>query len=326
MKKSIFTTVFTVIVSFAIAQEKVLTNKTHTPILPTEGTWALGIDASPFLNYAGGLIGGDAAVAPSFNGTTFFGKYFLQDNKALRFGATINSWTNSVITFEHKAGSITAEIIENVWKRSSASANFFFGYERRIGTTRLQGFLGTQGNLGIGSAGIKHTYTYGNALSINYTHWDWRPLFEKPGIRFSIGASAFAGVEYFIAQGISLGAQIGYGASFDMNGKRSVEEEMWVFNPWPTQGGRVQKRTVETSSHNAFNFGNFGGGINLIFHLKGTKQNPPGRYDLSQPSTPSREEVRRQQREERRAERRKREQITGPSMDRLDRPVTLPFR
>jgi len=256
--------------SFVNAQENALTNKKGVPILPTTGTWALGIDAAPFFRYAGDFIGSNPVTTPSFNGTTFFGKYFLSDNKALRFGATLNALSNSRITHEDKVGSTTGELVENIRKNSFVNINFFFGREKRVGTTRLQGFYGAQTSFGFGFADVKTVYIWGDTLRAG--HGNWRPLLEKPGVKFSIGASAFAGVEYFIAPGISLGAQIGYGIGFDINGKRSTEIERRVADSWPAlNGGKIEKQTVKTSGHADFNLGNFGGNINLIFHMNSSK-------------------------------------------------------
>ncbi|MCL2247307.1 MAG: hypothetical protein FWC10_09410 [Lentimicrobiaceae bacterium] len=247
--------------SYANAEEDVLTSRRGTPVLPTAGTWALGIDASPFFNYFGRMFSDEGANAPTFTGGTFVVRYFLQDNRALRFRVTVNAWSDKSISLVNRVGSQADGLVENVLQRSSAETHLFFGYERRIGTTRLQGFYGFEGSLGVGSAGIRRTYTWGNALSEdNINRGSWRTLVDRPGMMFSIGANVFAGVEYFIAPGISLGAQVGYGINFRINGGRTIEEERWQ---WPG----LQQRTIETSRTHAFNFNNFGGGITLMFHI-----------------------------------------------------------
>jgi len=247
--------------SYANAEEDVLTNRRGTPILPTAGTWALGVDASPFFNYFGRMFSDNGASAPTFNGGTFVVRYFLQDNRALRFRTTINISSDRTATFVNKVGSTTGELVENIWQRSSANVNLFFGSERRIGSTRLQGIYGIEGSLGLGSAGTRHTNTWGNPLSAENHIWNnWRTLSDKPGMAFSVGANVFAGIEYFIAPGISLGGHIGYGINFRIIGGRTIEQEQW-------DGIRILTRTYEEGRSNTFNFNNFGGDITLTFHL-----------------------------------------------------------
>jgi len=247
--------------SYANAEEDVLTSRRGTPILPTAGTWALGVDASPFFDYFGRMFSDDGANAPTFNGGTFVVRYFLQDNRALRFRTTINIWSDKSVTLVDKIGSTTGEYVENIWQRSSASVSLFFGTERRVGRTRLQGIYGIEGSLGFGSAGTRLTNTFGNPLSADNHGWNnWRTLEDRPGMMFSVGANIFAGVEYFIAPGISLGAHVGYGINFRINGGRTIEQEQW-------DGTRVLTRTAEVGGSNAFSFNNFGGGITLTFHL-----------------------------------------------------------
>jgi len=267
MKKILLTAVLAATVSFAIAQEtqenEVLTNRRGTPILPTAGTWALGVDATPFLNFAGNIFGA-SATAPSFNGATFFGKYFLRDNKALVFRVNINSWSGSTVNFVDKAGTTTGEIVENVSRSTNTFVRLHFGCERRIGSGRLQGFYGAEAVLGFGSAGNRISNTWGNDLTSNFQNGgQWRVLVDKPGVNFEIGANAFVGIEYFVAPGIALGARVGYGMSFETGGRRSQDQERW-------HDGRRETRTQEDftrTNANVFRFNNFGGGITLTFHF-----------------------------------------------------------
>jgi hypothetical protein len=271
MKKILVTAVMTATISFAIAQDNtVLTNKKGTPILPKAGSWALGVDATPFLNYAGRIVGQNAANSPTFNGGTFHGKYFLQDNKALRFGININSNSASTITLQTKIGSTLSETLENmnknitvedVRKVSFTDVRLFLGCEKRIGgQSRLQGFYGAETVLGFGNANEKIKNTYGNALGTQ-NPLGWRTLIEKPGARFTIGANAFVGAEYFVAPGISLGGRVGYGIDYTLAGRRKLEEERW-------HDSKVETQTRDLSGGGrGFRFNNFGGDITLMFHF-----------------------------------------------------------
>ena len=96
MKKN-FVLILLLIGFGASAQE--LTSKKGTPILPEAGDWSIGIDAKPFLDYAGNMFNGNASnSSPSFNWTsTVFpqiitGKLVKDANTAyrvkLRLGST----------------------------------------------------------------------------------------------------------------------------------------------------------------------------------------------------------------------------------------------
>ena len=66
MKKSITILAFAFGITGAFAQD--LTSKKGEPILPEAGDWAIGIDATPFLNYAGNFFGKTTNNnAPTFN-------------------------------------------------------------------------------------------------------------------------------------------------------------------------------------------------------------------------------------------------------------------
>jgi hypothetical protein len=260
MKKLLTTAMMTATMLFAVAQDNVLTTKKGTPILPKAGSIAFGVDASPFLSYTAGILSNTIPAAPTFNGTTFFGKYFLTDDKALRFGASLSASSTGVSTFVLKAGTTTNEEVENITTTSSSAVALFAGRENRIGTTRLQGFYGAEAVLRFGSSGNRVKYTYGNAIGSNNMQWVWRPLMSKPGFEFTVGANAFAGAEYFVAPGISIGGQVGWGINFTHRGKGSLEEERW-------DGNRVENRTRGTDGRRSFNYNNFGGGITLMFHF-----------------------------------------------------------
>ena len=255
--------------SYANAEEDVLTSRRGTPILPTAGTWALGVDAWPFLNYFGRMFSDEGANAPTFTGGTFVVRYFLEDNRALRFRTTINVWSDRQIFLENKVGATDGDlVVENVFYRSRSFVDLFFGYERRLGTTRLQGFYGIEGALGFGGAGNKERTTWGNPLSrYNPRCGSRRTLYLNPGLMFVAGANVFAGVEYFIAPGISLGAQVGYGINFRISGNGSTEVERWYWDPSMEDGGILQRQITDISGSHNFNFSNFGGGLTLTFHL-----------------------------------------------------------
>jgi len=223
MKKILLTAVLAAAVSFATAQEtqenEVLTNRRGVAILPTAGSWGFGIDAAPFLNYAGRLIGNVAANSPTFGQDFgFHARYFLTDNTVLRFGANLSFISDRDVTFSGPSD----DEVKNVVRTNSSTIAFTAGLERRIGNSRLQGFYGAQAEFGFLTSG-NIRWIYGNELPS--FEGISRPLRDNNGLVFGIGAGIFAGVEYFIAPRISLGGQVGWGIGWAIQGRGFVETE-----------------------------------------------------------------------------------------------------
>src|SRR5438067_1348098 len=103
MKKSVLALALAFGVTTAFAQD--LTSKKGEPILPEAGDWGIGIDAAPFLNYAGNFFGKTASnSAPTWNfltsNQTITGRYFADEKTvyrgAVRLGFTSNTLKNYV--------------------------------------------------------------------------------------------------------------------------------------------------------------------------------------------------------------------------------------
>jgi hypothetical protein len=225
-----------------------LTSKKGEPILPEAGDWGIGIDATPFLQYAGNFFGKTTSnTAPAFNffaNQTICGKYFVDAQTAyrgsLRLGFGGNTQRHMVDNRSINSGSGSypdpAARVENVYKQSNTALGLAAGIEKRRGKTRLQGYYG--GEVGIYVSSSKERFTYGNALNpvststvvmvnsddefagtANTTSLVVAPgqigqarlLERKNGTQFSFGLRGFVGVEYFIFPKISLGGEFGWG-------------------------------------------------------------------------------------------------------------------
>jgi hypothetical protein len=253
MKKSITMLAVAFGVTGAFAQD--LTSKKGEPILPEAGDWAISVDATPFLNYAGNFFGKNANnVAPTFNffngNQTVVGKYFTDASTAFRAGIRLGFGGPTVRNQVRDLSAPTTTVypavqnrVENVYKTRNTNVGLSFGYEKRKGKTRLQGFYG--GDLGIGINSVKETFEYGNALVPTSTSSTAPTVFitaadnftgannvvtassllapstivgnqariteRKSGLAFSFGLRAFIGAEYFIAPKLSLGGEFGWG-------------------------------------------------------------------------------------------------------------------
>ncbi len=196
MKKSIALVAAAFGVSSAFAQD--LTSKKGEPFLPEAGDYAISVDATPFLNYAGNFFGKTANnTAPTFNffsgNNVISGKYFKDANTAYRVGVNIGLGGNGTVKnnvanrSEVPAASYPSAPgqKENVWKNGKTQFGITAGIEKRKGKTRLQGFYGADLGLWIGSS--KDKYTYGNALVATSTST------AAPIVTVDATADAFSG-------------------------------------------------------------------------------------------------------------------------------------
>jgi len=263
MKKTLIMVAVAFVGTNVFAQD--LTSKKGEPILPEAGDWAIGIDANPFLNYAGNFFGKTTSnSAPSFNFLNgvqvITGKYFKEAQTAYRGSLRIGliSETNRQMVSDRSVVSNTTyplpvATVENEWKQSTTAVGLSAGIEKRKGKTRLQGFYG--GEVGVYMQSTKDKFTYGNKLNpdpaapqpvyvsviddqfggANNTSLTppiqavdatgARVVERKNGTSFSLGVRGFVGVEYFILPKISLGGEFGWGIGVGMNGKSTTTYE-----------------------------------------------------------------------------------------------------
>lgn len=175
MKKSIALVAMAFGVSSAFAQD--LTSKKGEPFLPEAGDWSIGVDATPFLNYAGNFFGKTGFnAAPTWNNyslnQSITGKYFKDANTAYR--ATIrlgmdNHKQKATVTEHAAPATITAAMAEatapkfDIGRVSNRNVVLGIGLEKRRGKTRLQGFYG--GELFVWGGSTKEKYKYANKLT-----------------------------------------------------------------------------------------------------------------------------------------------------------------
>lgn len=263
--------------------------------LPESGDWAIGIDANPFLNYFGNLIGGTADnVTPTWSylttNQTITGKYFVSEDMAYRasvrlgFGSTKGS---AMVSDRSYTGTIEypssmPPMVENTWKAGYMNIGLGGGIEYRRGHGRLQGFYG--GELGLSFSSSSWTYTYGNALNQNATgNVDVdatddsmngganistdpfgntsRITESKSGMAIGLGLRGFIGAEYFIFPKIAVGGEFGWGLVFMTGGTSSVTEESEGFNSVPAE----VSGTFTTETSNGSSFGIDTDNVNTVF-------------------------------------------------------------
>lgn len=181
MKKSIALVALAFGVTNAFAQD--LTSKKGEPFLPEAGDYAVSIDATSFLNYAGNFFGKqNNNVAPTWNflngNNTITGKYFKDATTAYRVGIRLgfgSKTEKSMVVDRSVRDAVPATntyptvnaMVENKWKQSNTNIGISVGLEKRRGKTRLQGFYGADAGIYLSSQSNK--FTYGNALVANST-------------------------------------------------------------------------------------------------------------------------------------------------------------
>ena len=287
MKKSMLAVAVVLGATSLFAQK--LESKNGEAYLPASGDWALGIDATPFLNYFGNFIGGgqNANNAPTWNflttNQTITGKYFVEDDMAYRASLRLGfgSQTEKVMVADRSIDptapstwpALAAEV-ENKGKSSSMNIGLAVGLEKRRGFGRLQGYYGAELGFNLMSNGSK--YEYGNALTasnsavnvditaaddfggniisdvdgLNVTN-DARITEQKSGLGFGIGLRGFIGAEYFVMPRLSIGGEFGWGLVFMSNGARSTTYE----TEGTTATGTIEQietRTMEGSKSSTF--------------------------------------------------------------------------
>ncbi len=305
MKKQITSVAMALAFGLFTANAQDLTSKKGEPILPEEGDWGIGIDATPFLNYAGNFFGkSNPNTAPSWNfltkNATIVGKYFKDATTAYRAGIRIGLGSSSKDTLvanrsmTYTPGNVVPySTVENKAKYNNTNIGLTGGIEFRKGKTRLQGYYGGEVGLFFGSQ--KTTYTYGNTLNpggspavvvdptednldgTNVTPnvispnqiGSARILERKTSGIFQFGIRGFIGVEYFILPKISLGGEFGWGIGIQNKGKTSTTYETQSttnnYGPVTYEVKNGSAFKVDTDNNNSF-FGPTGSlRLNLYF-------------------------------------------------------------
>lgn len=254
-------------------------NKRGVYLLPQAGDFALGVDATPFLNYLGNIFSSSNEAPSLGKQMTIYGKYFLEDNRALRARLNLNV-SNSVdkrfVSDDRKVEDDPEATVIDVQRLSYSDVNLGIGYEFRRGNGRVQGFYGGELLLGYGSE--KRKYDYGNRMTedgASYTNFNGNRISNiervtqmKTGNSFSVGLGAFLGAEYFFAPQMSLGCEFTLGLNFraDGQGKTTVEK-------WNSDENDAQIQTIKSKNGDRGNAHQFelltrsSASIFLMFHF-----------------------------------------------------------
>ncbi|MDR0565624.1 MAG: hypothetical protein LBG47_01080 [Prevotellaceae bacterium] len=266
--------------SIAAAVAQVQEEPENSSYLPQAGDFALGIDANPFLGYLGNFLSSSGLnAAPTFGlqGQGIYGKYFLEDGRAIRAKLLLDMYSRSnkeSVVNDEAIGARPGATAIDTKKTGAVGATLSVGYEFRRGRGRVQGFCG--GELALGLSKTSTTYEYGNpmtaanptpssAFGFTIANPNVRTLSEKGGLGFSGGLRGFVGVEYFIANQLSLGGELALGLDASMLGQSETTSQQ-------VEDGEVRESVVRrrSAANVANDFGlrtATGGSIFLMFYF-----------------------------------------------------------
>jgi hypothetical protein len=302
MKKIFFAILVCGLATAAIAQDAtttsteevpVLKSKKGEPYLPVTDEWGLGVSATPFLNYLGNFVNLDGNTSPNFNYAdnianriAIYGKMMKDAHTAyrLRFNVSVGSTTNKAVINQNELNpDPNFPAFTQDWQKvSNTTIMIAPGYEKRRGSTRLQGVYG--GELVIGFVSSKTTYDYGNTMSGDFpsvitnnfgnnivngpaNNASARVTEDKSGKSFMLGARGFVGVEYFIVPKISLGGEFGY-----MFGYQTLGKATRTYEQWDGANGTIRTTKDDIVGNTGFSsigigLDNLSGSINLLFYF-----------------------------------------------------------
>jgi len=265
--KKITLLILVVVLAFSVSAQDTSTpekfvSKKGFSILPEAGDFSLGIDATPFFSYAGQLLGGNAAFAPSFNWTAanpmrISGKMVIDAHTAYRVAFRLGMTSDKESAYNSQDGQNDPLVtVEDTWSNSQMNIGLGAGLEKRRGTGRLQGIYGAMAMLSFGTN--KDTYEYGNAYSktnMSPTREDFNGndlgsawvMENKKGSTFGFEAIAFVGVEYFFAPKLSISGEFSYGLGFSSTGDGSATIQNWDF-----ANSSVKTTTTATGGESSF--------------------------------------------------------------------------
>ena len=259
-------------------------------LLPQAGDFAIGIDVDPFLTYLGSFFSNYGNTAPDLSSQTIYGKYFLDDNRAVRAKLMLGLFNavNKGFVLDNAAfvsNPATDRTVVDIERTSGSEVLLQAGYEFRRGNGRVQGFYGGEIVLGYGGGKVK--YDYGNRMTaevkapLTYDFYsssspqasDYRPTEIKLGKTFLAGLGAFAGVEYFFAPQLSLGCELGLGFVFENTGQNKATIEEWNYVADRREVNSTKNQSGDSWSNYGTNARNLGGGtyttanLFLLFHF-----------------------------------------------------------
>ena len=261
---------------------------------PEKGDVALGFNLNTVLQHAGVVFGnesiddidnvGGQPVSAGIDNellpeVSLMGKYMLNETWGIRanVGLMLGSDVDKAYVKDDKlsvSDPLNESKLIDTRKTSRNGMSLMLGGEYRVGENRVQGVFGA--GVIFGFVSEKTTYKYANAITeinnkpttadwASYDSYGYRPLKNKSEKGLFYGVTGSAGVEWFLAPKVSLGAEVNLSLYYIDGGQVYKESE-----GYNTSTKQVEERTDLTSpGNNKFRFGteNLGGSLYMAFYF-----------------------------------------------------------
>lgn len=249
-----------------------LTSKRGFYYFPEKGDWSLSINANPFLEYLGNMIGNKTVTnnysngyysynvandAPEFaftaqNPGTIYFKYYSRDNRAWRvkllFGYSSSKdkdgsgeETPKDVYLTQKALAIGLSVGQEFYRPIKSRIRGYYGYEAGISSMPYKGPLYNN----------NYRHVTGNVEYVDET-MPGQEFKEEGGQKLGFNGAGLVGVEWFFAPKISLGGEFGLGFNYNKQ-----KERKYITN---------SNKLIVDSGGNSFTFEPYASG-DLILHI-----------------------------------------------------------
>lgn len=269
----------------ATAQDETLTNKNDMPILPEAGEFAIGFNAVPILNWAGNTFNntannqfiGNSKFVSNLGQNVLFGKYMLEDKVAIRghLRVGINNDVRKNYVFSDVANSPDS-LATDIGRFNDQTWVIGAGYEFRRGKGRVQGIFGADVFYmhfrETRSFEYENTYGVLNQAPTTTTNFfsganspqGERTVSQNFGATNGFGVRPFAGIEFFFAPKMSIGAEFGWNIMYSITGEGETVTE--YFEP---STETIIRDTQITAGRNSLDIDtdNFNGALFLMFYF-----------------------------------------------------------
>ena len=235
-----------------------LISKNGHTVLPEEGEWSLQMNAIPLLNSLnilndnGGSFNHPGYVSGFEN--VIVAKKYASNNSASRIKLGLNTalYSNTIMG-ENPDQFGSSDVLLYTINSRNFELTLGYGHEYRKGISRVQGFYGWETIFKLKpSSGDNYNYEYDYLTMYNSTSQNEFIDSQKIGGGFGLEARGFIGVDYFIAPKMSIGAEFGWGAMFEAEGKNSITStQILESNSFGSVDLIEMQNTVEDEKRNA---------------------------------------------------------------------------
>ena len=278
-------------------EKKVLAD--YSEWLPKQGEFSIGFSIDPLATFVGNMFNGnlsnglgDLAGEPLLDGITgapmvsIMGTYMQTDQLAWRFnvGLGYTHKSNNEYVLDDKAlwlDPFSRLKVMDCYEYDRLQGSVALGMEYRVGkTSPIQGVFGAGLNYAFGQ--ISYKYAYGNGITeLNQVPTIYenglyeavagympnaRPLSTtSDDLIHMVGLYASAGIEWFVAPKVALGANVNFGIYYEVNPAR-----VSVYEGWNTTTMKLEQFTeLESPASHGFRIGtdNIGANLYIAFYF-----------------------------------------------------------